>query len=202
MLMDKQTATGSFKKLITWRNALNALFFTAMLLLLFNPTAKGLVVQGLMKAGLFKPDVKTAFKPVPISSNVSFKDGEGNMVSLASLKGKVVFINFWATWCPPCRAEMPSINNLNKKLNGDKNVTILMVDIDGNLNKSIAFIKKHNYDLQVYQALNNIPSDLLGQAIPATVIINKRGQLVFKHNGMANYDNDEILNYLKKLAAE
>ena len=200
--MDKPTVTGRFKQIITWRNASNALFFTVMLLLLFNPTAKGLVVQGLMKVGLFKPDVKNGAKPVPISANVSLKDKNGNILSLASLQGKVVFINFWATWCPPCRAEMPSINSLHQKLKDDKNIVILMVDIDGNLNKSVAFIKKQNYDLQVYKALNAIPSDLLGQAIPATVIINKNGKLVFKHDGMANYDNNEILDYLKKLAAD
>ena len=192
----------SFKQLFSWRNISNVLFFGVVILFLVNPKAKGWLMQGLMKVGFFQPDIEQTAKPLPVSANVSFRDAKGDTVSLASLQGKVVFINFWATWCSPCLAEMPSINSLNQKLSANKNIVVLMVDIDGEMARSQAFVKKHNYTLPVYQALNHIPDDLLGRSIPATIILNKAGQLVFKHDGIADYSGDKMYNYLTKLAAE
>jgi thiol-disulfide isomerase/thioredoxin len=62
--------------------------------------------------------------------SVTFTDGNGNTVSLKSLKGKVVFINFWAAGCPPCIHEMPSIKKLKQSFNGNDNIVFLMVDVD------------------------------------------------------------------------
>ncbi|HLA52634.1 MAG TPA: TlpA disulfide reductase family protein, partial [Flavitalea sp.] len=97
---------------------LNLLLVAFLILLLVNPGAKATLIEGLMKLGFYNPDVpstETAMALKPGSEGVSFRDGDGKVVSLNSLKGKVVFINFWATWCPPCRAEMPSINKVFKK---------------------------------------------------------------------------------------
>jgi thiol-disulfide isomerase/thioredoxin len=114
----------------------------------------------------------------------------------------VVFINFWATWCPPCIAEMPSINNMQKKFKDNKDVVILMVDADNQLEKSQAFMKKHQYDLKVFTPASQIPATLLGGSLPTTVLLNKKGEIVFRHEGAADYENEDFQDYIEKLAKE
>lgn len=133
------------------------------------------------------------------TSDISFKGEDGNTVTLSSLKGKVVFINFWATWCPPCIHEMPSINELRQSFKGDENIVFLMVDVDNKMEKSSAFMKQNNYDLPVYAPAGNIPSDYLGGAIPTTVILDKRGNMIARLEGGRDYADPEIVKALNEL---
>jgi len=178
--------------------------------IVFNPDAKALLMRGLMKTGLFAPDVSN-LQPKPagltteaagsVIASASFTSLEGKTLDLASLKGKVVFINFWATWCPPCVAEMPSVNSLFNKMKNNDNVVFLMVDMDNKLESSEAFMKKNKYDLPVYAPAGSIPQELFKGSLPTTVIINKKGEIIFQHEGMADYDSGEtekLLNDLSK----
>jgi len=135
----------------------------------------------------------------PADAGVSFKDENGNVVSVNSLKGKVVFINFWATWCPPCIHEMPSIDALRKSFKGEDRIAFLMVDVDNKIAQSTAFMKDNNYDLPVYTPAGPIPSDYLGGAIPTTVILNKRGEMVGRLEGGRDYTDPQIVKALKEL---
>src|SRR4051812_1290046 len=106
------------------KKLLNGLLIVTLIVVMFNPSAKALVIKGLMGVGFFQPDLKGAPTEVSPSSaipDVLFQDTKGKTIHLADLKGKVVFINFWATWCPPCIAEMPSINGLYEKLKNNPN---------------------------------------------------------------------------------
>lgn len=179
-------------------------------IIVFNPDAKALLMRGLMKTGLFAPDVSNLQpKPAgtttelagPVVTPVNFISLDGKPLDLASLRGKVVFINFWATWCPPCIAEMPSVNSLFNKMKNNDNVVFLMVDVDNKLKKSDAFMKRNQYDLPVYGPAAYLPEELFTGSLPTTVIINKKGEIVFKHEGMADYDSGEtekLLNDLSK----
>lgn len=133
------------------------------------------------------------------ANGISFKDENGKDITLSSLKGKVVFINFWATWCPPCIHEMPSINTLKQSFKGNDNIIFLMVDVDGTMEKSKAFMSENKYDLQVYVPNGEIPSNFLGNAIPTTVIIDKKGELVNRMEGGRDYADPEILKSLNEL---
>jgi thiol-disulfide isomerase/thioredoxin len=184
------------KRLFSVSNIGTGIMTLFLILMLVNPSVKAGVMQGLMKVGLFQPGIPEEAapdkKPAP---DMAFSDGEGKTFTLSSLKGKVVFLNFWATWCPPCRAEMPSINALYKKYKGDSNVVFLTVDTDGNYKKAKNFMKKQDYDLPVYVAETQIPAELLGRAIPTTVIINKNGQIAFRQEGAADYGNEKFMDY-------
>lgn len=136
------------------------------------------------------------------SADVTFLDEAGKAISLSSLKGKVVFINFWATWCQPCIHEMPSINELRKSFKGNDNIVFLMIDVDGNMKKSTAFMEKNKYDLPVYVPTGNIPSDFLRGAIPTTVIINKKGEIVSRVEGTNDYSSPEVLKAMNELIAK
>ena len=133
------------------------------------------------------------------ANEVSFKDENGKDITLSSLKGKVVFINFWATWCPPCIHEMPSINTLKQSFKGNDEIVFLMVDVDGTMEKSKAFMTENKYDLQVYIPNGDIPQDFLRNAIPTTVIINKKGEMVDRMEGGRDYADPEIAKSLNEL---
>jgi len=135
----------------------------------------------------------------PKVADVSFKDKAGNIVKLSDLKGKVVFINFWATWCPPCIHEMPSINTLRQGFKDNKNIIFLMVDVDNDIEQSAAFMEENKYDLPLYTATGEIPPEFLGGSIPTTVILDKNGQIVERLEGSRDYAAPEIAKALVEL---
>lgn len=188
---------------LSFSNITTALLIAFALLMYFSPTAKGLVIRGLMKIGLFQPDIKEKRQPEEVDALTSatvFKDASGNNINLSDLKGKVVFINFWATWCPPCRAEMPSIESLYQKLKGNKNIVFLMVDVDNDYISAKKFMDRNNYTLPVYTPGSAIPKNLMSGTIPSTLILDKKGRLVFKHEGAADFTNENIHDYLSDLS--
>lgn len=133
------------------------------------------------------------------AADISFKDQRRDTLSLTSLEGKVVFINFWATWCPPCIHEMPSIDALKKSFDGNDNIIFLMVDVDNNIKQSTAFMEENNYDLPVYTPASIIPSSFLDGAIPTTVILDKRGNIAEHLEGGRDYGDPEIAQTLNEL---
>ena len=76
----------------------------------------------------------------------------------------------------------------------------MLADADGNLEKSTAFMKRKKFDLPVYIPAGSVPEQLFRGSLPTTVIINKRGEIVFAHEGMANYDTPEMEKFLNELA--
>ncbi|PUV24599.1 TlpA family protein disulfide reductase [Sphingobacterium athyrii] len=133
---------------------------------------------------------------------VSFKNEDGESISTMDLKGKVVFINFWATWCPPCIKELPSINDLKKQYERNKNIVFLMVDVDADLEKSVSFMKDNKYDLTVYMPETPIPPTFLGNSIPTTVILGKDGKIKERIEGGRDYAAPDIKVLLDDLIGE
>lgn len=136
--------------------------------------------------------------PEQSGNDIIFKDKDSKTVSLSSLRGKVVFINFWATWCAPCIQEMPTINKLKQTYKG-KDIVFIMVDVDNKLEKSTAFMKENKYDLPVYVPAAEIPPNYLGGAIPTTVILDKSGDMIARIEGGRNYTSPEITKALNEL---
>lgn len=179
-------------------------FFILILLLLsvvyFNADARSLLTQQLLKTGLFAPKITDSnAQQLVTSSDIIFKDIEGKDINLKSLEGKVVFINFWATWCPPCVAEMPSIQTLYNEI-GHQNIVFLMVDVDNNLKKSKKFFQKKGYDLPLYEPASAIPANILDGSIPTTLILDQKGRKVLLHKGMGNYADKDFIKYLSDLS--
>lgn len=137
----------------------------------------------------------------PLAPSVVFKDGSGKTIDISRQKGKVIFINFWATWCPPCIQEMPSINKLKQQFD-EKDILFVMVDVDDNYKRSSKFMENNNYDLPVYTAVSSIPEEFLSGSIPTTVIIDKDGRVVARHEGGADYMNPETVKFFKDLTSK
>jgi thiol-disulfide isomerase/thioredoxin len=189
-------------KLFTFNNVLNIVYIGAILLLLFNPAAKALLIRALMNVGFFQPDVSLVAKPSSIQRfpEVTLADKEGKTWHLADLQGKVIFVNFWATWCPPCLAEMPGINQLYSRFKGDPNIVFVTVDVDRQLTKSSAFLKKHDWNLPLYQAISTLPQALSSGSIPFTIIFDRQGKIVYRHEGTADYSSDRMVEFIKTLS--
>ncbi|WP_426791497.1 TlpA family protein disulfide reductase [Sphingobacterium sp. WOUb80] len=132
-------------------------------------------------------------------AGISFKDKDGKTVMLSSLKGKVVFINFWALWCPPCIEEIPSIHKLKQTFIGSQDIVFLMVDVDNKMDKSLSYMEKNKFDLDVFVPNSDIPDNYLGNAIPTTVILNKSGDMIEHLEGGRDYSSPEMVKMLKEL---
>lgn len=149
-----------------------------------------------------KTDSAAMVADAPQRSGVTFEDGNGQLIALDDLIGNVVFINFWATWCPPCIHEMPSIQALKNEFDDHKDLIFLMVDVDGKHKQAQAFMDKRNFDLPVYIPHSDIPGQLLGSAIPTTIIFDKSGAIAARIEGSRDYTDPAIINGIKHLIEE
>lgn len=172
-----------------------------LLFLVLYPDTRVWILRGLMKVGLFSPSVKAPEATAEDFSAVAFNNEKGEVVTLGSLKGKVVVINFWATWCPPCRAEMPSLQAMYEKWKEHPGFVFLAVDADHQLEKANTFLQKNDYTFRAYQQVSPVPASLAGNTLPETVVLDKDGKLVFRHVGMANYDSGDFHGLMEKLLA-
>jgi thiol-disulfide isomerase/thioredoxin len=122
----------------------------------------------------------------PANFDFTIKDVDGNQVSLASYKGKVVLLNFWATWCGPCKAEIPGFVRLQEKYRDQLVVVGFSVDDTAEKAKAYAAEYKMNYPILLGEGREDV-QDAYGPiwGIPASFIISKDGRVCRKHMGIA-----------------
>lgn len=183
------------------KNTFSIILFIAFLFMFLNTDARSFLSQQILKTGLFNPTIETEQTEPKLvtSADILFKDKDGQTVSLKSLEGKVVFINLWATWCPPCIAEMPSIQKLYNEI-GEQNIVFLMVDVDNQFKRSQKFMEKKGFNLPIYTPASVIPENIFDGTIPTTLILDKQGRKVMLHKGMANYADKDLIAHLKELS--
>lgn len=195
------------KSLLQW--LLLALFALVLFTPLRTPVLGG-IQRGLLATGLWKAEVPAAVA-IPAATSVSSTSSsayphnlplvmlDGKHVNLRDLKGKVVFVNLWASWCPPCVAEMPGIHALYKKMD-PKKVAFVMLSLDENPAKAQAMLKRQGYTFPVYFPTGPLSPPFDSNSIPSTVILGPDGQVAAHHDGMAEYDTPEFKAALEKLA--
>ncbi len=178
------------------------IFFYTLLLLIIIPGTRTKVVSTIKRLTLIPPLGLNATTGVEISSGDyqwSFQDMNKKTVSLEQLKGNVIFLNFWATWCPPCIAEMPSIQKLHESY-GDKIKMILISQEDPETIK--AFLEKNQYSMPTYILTGPIPEIFQSKSIPSTFLISPEGQLILKKKGAAKWNSKKVTKLLDKMIAE
>jgi thiol-disulfide isomerase/thioredoxin len=191
--------TAFFKK-----HYFNMLLLSFVLLMVFVPSAKAFMLRGLMEIGLFKPGTSALtaeqrVAPAADLSGIRFKDINGKVVDLGDLKGKVVFLNFWTTWCPPCLAEMPLIQKLYTQYKDDSDFVFLLVDADSKLPEAQQFMQKKKYSMPVYEVASNIPEQLFKGNLPTTIVFDKKGRISFNEEGAANYGHKKFIEFMLQL---
>lgn len=183
------------KELKSWGLILSVfafLYFTGLI----TPIMGGL--QSLLLAtSIKKPKITLVNKETQtFDYSGRFVDMEGKPVNLADFKGKTVFINLWATWCPPCRAEMPHIEDMYQKVKDTENLEFLMIALDKEFEKSKKFIDDKEFTFPVVHASYGLNQSLQSESIPTTLVVNPSGEIIFYQEGMSNFDTEEFRNFL------
>ncbi|MEK6265293.1 MAG: TlpA family protein disulfide reductase [Clostridium sp.] len=148
---------------------------------------------------------KTSTKPIGINPSViktkavdfKLKDLDGNEVSLSDLKGKKVFLNFWATWCPPCKEEMPDIEKLYQETK-DSDLVIVAIEIGEPLSTVKSFIDSNKYNFKVLiDPSQSVATQYNIAAIPTSYFIDVDGNIISKNVGAMNIE--QMREYIKTL---
>jgi thiol-disulfide isomerase/thioredoxin len=126
---------------------------------------------------------------------------QGEEVTLGDYRGKTVFLNMWASWCPPCMAEMPSIDRLHKAV-GNEEIAVLAMSWDEELaDIEDALASRQITGLPVLLPVKEAPPGMEFTALPTTFIIAPDGRIVFRHAGAHEWDSAESLAFLRQIAA-
>jgi len=152
----------------------------------------------LIRATLFRPKVETtdaAAMMKPQEYNMMLEDMEGNLVNLDDYTDKTIFISFWATWCPPCRAEMPSIQKLYDSY-GDKLKVFLITTEERS--KVQNYLDESGYNLPVYFQKSAANGLLNIQSYPTSFLISSEGEILVQKKGAADWNSR---SFRKKLDA-
>ncbi len=169
----------------------------------------GFMQRGLLATGLITPKIETPHQNETNNElattttsnqadfNLTLMDEDGNTLSLADFKGKAIFMNMWATWCPPCIAEMPNINNLYKEMG--REVAFVMVSLDDDFETAKAFNSRKGFDLPIYTLQSHRPAMYQSTTVPTTYVISADGQLMMTHKGMANYNTSKFKKFLEEI---
>lgn len=203
----------SFKNIPGW--AVMLAIFGIMYATGLHTEAIGQVQRLLLATGLKNADVPDPATATPtaieaaetaatgasdmVGTGFRMRGLDGKTVPFESLKGKVVFLNIWATWCPPCIAEMPNIQSLYEKVGSDK-IAFVMLSVDeAGMGKVKKFIDKKGFTFPVYMPEGQFPQEFYSSAIPTTFIISPEGKIVARQEGMAEYDTEEVREFLQSM---
>jgi thiol-disulfide isomerase/thioredoxin len=163
----------------------------------------GTLQKGLLATGLIKPDIPestvTAGYP-DADPGFYFADETGRTKSLAEYRGEVVFLNVWATWCPPCIAEMPSIQALYDQVGDDESISFLLVSVDEDFETARRFMERRNLTMPIVHFRGKAPGTYESGVVPTTYVISKDGKLIMEKQGFAKYDTPEFEQFLRELA--
>ena len=161
----------------------------------------GTMQRGMLATGLITPNIPCELEEFEdVSREYYFADEDARVQSLARYEGDVIFMNVWATWCPPCIAEMPSIYSLYNKFDEEDNVTFLLVSVDEDFEKAKEFMAARDFSVPIYHFRTRAPGTYESSAIPTTYVITPDGKLAFKKEGLAKYDTPEFEQFLRDLS--
>jgi peroxiredoxin len=137
-----------------------------------------------------------------IAPSFTLPSRSGDTVSLAQLKGKVVMLNFWASWCGPCRQEMPLLDSMYKRYSS-LGFTLVGVNVDANSKDAEAWLSKTPVSFPVlFDRESKVSAMYDVKAMPSTVFIDRKGNVRYLHKGYKAGDEGEYLNQIRALLKE
>ncbi|QDO94155.1 redoxin domain-containing protein [Formosa sediminum] len=178
----------------------NIVFAIGLVLLIIPQTRQPIQVFIQKGLAVFSPSVTEKSEQQDVNSyQWHLKDLEGQSYNFKFAQNQVVLLNFWATWCPPCIAEMPSLVALHKDYK-DKVQFLFVSNEDEDV--IVAFLKKHNYTIPVHQPMSAVPERLHTSTIPRTLLISKSGKIVIDKTGASNWNSNTVRTTIEQLLAE
>jgi peroxiredoxin len=136
-----------------------------------------------------------------IAADFTLEDLSGRSITLASLRGKVIFLNFWATWCAPCLEEMPSMQALYEQMRSNPDFVMLAVSQDQRGRQAVKpFIDKNGFRFQVLLDPDGQLAESYGlRGVPETFIIDRSGRIVAHHAGAFDWSRPDVSDALKRM---
>lgn len=186
------------------KNGSTILMVIVFVILIVSPDAKSFVIQQIMKTGFFNASIDKKDTDISnlTSTDFNFMNEQKIVQNTSSLRGKVVFINFWASWCPPCRAEFPSIETLYSKFKNNPDIFFLTINEDSDYTKAKTYLEKENFSVPFYITNGNVPVEIYSGALPTTIVLDKNGKIRFHTTGFANYASDKFIKQIDNLIQE
>ncbi|HLT33513.1 MAG TPA: TlpA disulfide reductase family protein [Aquaticitalea sp.] len=175
----------------------NTILLVIILVMIVPQTRQPLQILLHKGLALFSPSIVEKDKQIKLTDyNWRLMDENGTPFDFNDAKGKVVIVNFWATWCPPCIAEMPSLEKLYHDYK--KEVVFLLVSNESPEVIS-SFKEKNTYDILVYSSLNSSPKFFDMSSIPRTYVIDRFGNIVIDKSGAADWNSRKVRDLLTSL---
>jgi thiol-disulfide isomerase/thioredoxin len=176
----------------------DALFLVLLALLLIPQTRTPIqVALNQLKVAVWSPGVETEEgmeKVPPFAYKV--RDLQGNSVSVGVGQGTITFVSYWATWCPPCIAELPSIQELHADYGQAVQFLLLTQEEEGTVR---GFLNRKGWELPVYLPQMAPPEALQENSIPTNFLIDGQGNILIKETGAANWNSDSVRQLLDGL---
>jgi len=188
------------KKETVWGHISNIIFILFVAAMIF-PSSRKLVSSTLIKLTMFdRGSISQPENPAKLSATdkdfVVFKEGEA--IPFQTFDGEVIVINYWATWCPPCIAEMP---NFQRVYNDYKDNVVFLFLTNDTKAQTDKFLLKNEYNLPVFN-YNKLPAPLNHNSIPTSFVINRKSEIVFSHTGAYKWDGESFRAFLDELIAQ
>ena len=153
-----------------------------------------------LATGIANPSIEATSDQEKAAYDFTLDDPDGGTLDFEKVKGKVVFVNFWATWCAPCIAEMPSIQALSDRFKDNDEVVFVMINVENDHDKATKFMDKKEFTFPYYfPNRTQIPKVYESRSIPTTFVLNKQGYIAYKKVGMANYSASSFTRFIDKL---
>ena len=177
------------------------ILFVVLLIALLIPTSRTAIIVTVKRVTSFAPKFISSDKRDSISKSDyywEFESLDNEAVNLVDYSGKTLFINEWATWCPPCIAEMPSIQKLYDQLKENDEIVFIIVT---NENESVVenFIKENGYSFPVMLARSSTPEPFYSPSIPTTYIVSPEGEIVLKEVGSKKWHGKDTIDFINSL---
>ncbi|MCJ7935652.1 MAG: TlpA family protein disulfide reductase [Chryseobacterium sp.] len=178
-------------------NGATAILVVLFIVLLINTDARAWLMRqiastGILNSSISEPKEKEGGPSSARYADLIVRNEEGAVLSTSALKGKVVFINFWASWCPPCRAEFPSIQEFYNRYSNHPQMVFLTVNLDENPVLGKNYIKEKGFTIPFLTSAGNIPREYFNGSLPTTVVLDKKGEIRLHHSGLADYSKDSF----------
>ncbi|MVZ67626.1 redoxin domain-containing protein [Sphingobacterium sp. DK4209] len=170
-----------------------------IVLLIVSPDAKAWALRQIMKTGIFNAKIEEQASDLKQIHDFSYSDEQGNVFSTERLRGKVVFINFWASWCPPCRAEFPSIQTLYERFKDHPQVEFIMINQDDDVAVGKNYLQNEGLTVPIHRLNGPLSHEIYTGSLPTTLIFAKDGSIRFKHEGFANYASSNFMEQIESL---